>query len=257
MNYCISFSHSTYLNGFEAFKFITRFVNFPIKRILYTGVNDFLRYDYNKIVEQLSKSKIDSFNLASDYPDFLASKNLITFRQELHKLDIFWIRIEHSNNMKFDELLKSAADKDFTMMLNFDMPKAHWQSERLIDNYKSFNREYEHLPKIWDNTLSPILGELIDISKNPGHWVETQDFVLMAAPKMWFGPGSWKLFDKEQVMSFPKAKEIKEVLPDVVYVNLFDAEEPDYESKKILGLQKEFREWTRMDEIEQSLSKKK
>lgn len=249
--YFLSFPKGVFQGCSEAFKFIVEFIDFPIKAMQYT-CSDFMKYDYNKLIEYLEQNKLDSFRLYSEYPNFMASKNHLSFTQS----NIYEFGIDHKNCMDFEGLLHFAKKKGFTMMLCFDFDKALWQNERLIDNYKSFNREFEHLPKIWDDTLSPILGELIDISKNPGHWTETQDIVLMAAPEMWFGPGSWKFFDKERVMSFPKAMEIKEILLDVVYVNLFDADEPDYESKEILDLQREFREWTRMDEIEQALSHK-
>lgn len=252
MKYYLSFPHDTFSDSLEAFKYIAEFIDFPIKAMQYTG-SDFMKYDYNELIEHLDKNKPDTFGLFSKYSDFTASKNTLYFT----KFNNFVFDLESINRIKFDELLQSAIKKGFTILLGFDFGKALWQNEQLFDNYKSFYRDYMHLPRRWDDTLSPIFGDLVDISKNPGHWVETQDIVLMAAPEMWFGPGSWKFFDKERVMSFPKALEIKEILPDVVYVNLFDVDEPDYESKKILKLQKEFRKWTKMDKIEKSLCQEK
>lgn len=45
-------------------------------------------------------------------------------------------------------------------------------------------------------------------------------------------------------------------MPDVIYVKLFDWNVPDYETPEILSLQKRFREWTKMNEIEEELNKK-
>jgi hypothetical protein len=255
MNYRLSLPYNSYSNVSEAFKFIIEFIAFHVEGILASNSKGWIEYDYNKIIDYLDKSNIDSFNIVSNFSNYLDFKNSITFRRlNLLQLNLFAFSLESHANIRFEELLCSAAKKRFTMMLRFDFLKAKWQSERLIDNYKAFNKNFEHLPKIWDDELSPILGEVIDISKNPGHLKETQGIILMAAPEMWFGPGSWGLFDKKRVISFPKAIEVKEILPDVVYVKLFETDEPDYEKYEILDLQKRFREWTRMDEIEQSLN---
>lgn len=255
MNYRLSLPYNSYSSVSEAFKFITEFIAFHVEGIQSSNSNGWIEYDYNKIIDYLDTSNLDSFNIVSNFSNYLDFKNSITFRRlHLLQLNLFAFSLESPANMRFEELLYSAAKKGFTMMLRFDFSKAKWQSERLIDNYKAFNKNFEHLPKIWDDELSPILGEVIDISKNPGHLKETQGIILMAAPEMWFGPGSWKLFDKKRVMSFPKAIKIKEILPDVIYVKLFDPDESDYEKYEILDLQKKFREWTRMDEIEQNLN---
>lgn len=257
MNYRLSFPYNSFSNVSEAFKFITEFIAFHVEGIQSSKSKGWIEYDYNNIIDFLDKSDLDSFNIVSNFSNYLDFKNSITYRRlHLHQLNLFAFTLESHANIRFEELLCSAAKKKFTMMLRFDFLKAKWQNERLIDNYKAFNKKFEHLPKIWDDELSPILGEVIDISKNPGHLKETQGIVLMAAPEMWFGPGSWDLFDKRKVMSFPKAVEVKEILPDVVFIKLFDPVESDYEKYEILDIQKKFREWTRMDEIEESLNQK-
>lgn len=256
MNYRLSFPLNSFSSVSEAFRFITEYIAFHVEGILSTDSKGYIEYDDDKIISYLEKNNLDSFNLVSNISKYLDFKNSITFRKiDLLKLNLFAFSLESHNCIKFEELLNTAAKRNFTMMLRFDLSKAIWQSERLTDNYKAFNKSFEHLPKIWDDQLSPILGEVIDITKNPGHFKETQGIFLMAAPEMWFGPGSWELFDKKRVMSFPYAMGIKEIFPDVVNVKLFDPDESDYEKKEILELQRKFREWTRMDEIEESLNK--
>ena len=77
---------------------------------------------------------------------------------------------------------------------------------------------------------------------------------LMAAPEMWFGPGSLRYFEKQRLLSFPDAKKIQQLTDGVIYIELFDWETPDYEAEKILSLQRRFRNWVKMDEIELRLN---
>ena len=70
------------------------------------------------------------------------------------------------------------------------------------------------------------------------------------------GPNSWNYFDKKLVSSFSAAQSIREISPDVIHIKLFNANIPNYEAQEILELQKNFRLWTHMDEIESQLNKK-
>lgn len=257
MNIRISFPYEAFESTVEAFKFIDSYINFYKGGILTTSRSGFLNYNYSEIIKYLDKTSARSFNLVSNNSSTLEFNNSVTFRREQSKeLNMFAFTIEDITKLKFTELIYASAEKKFTFCFLFNFDKCHWQNERVIDNYKVFHKPYEHLPKVWDDELSPVLGELIDISKNPGHLQETYQFVLMAAPEMWFGPGSWKVFDKKIIVDFPEATEIKEILNDVVYIRLFDWKTADYEDFEIIKLQKDFRKWTKMDTIEEELNKK-
>jgi hypothetical protein len=124
-------------------------------------------------------------------------------------------------------------------------------------NYEYYKRPHAHLKKVTDPSLPPILGHKVDVRQNPGHRRLTYAMQLMASPEMWFGPGAWKYFDKKLVTSFPGVEEVRYLTDDIVYVRLFDWETPDYEAPEILSLQAAFRQWTKMDEIEQLLETRK
>lgn len=257
MNIWLSFPYESFYSTTDAFNFIAGFIRFHKEGILSSKEgSDYTNYDQYEIAEYLNSNNLDTFTLFSNYSKYFEFRNSVTFRRnQLTHLNIFCISIESISGLSFDELLLASSKKGFTMGILYNLSKSHWQNEKDVINYKTFNKPYEHLSKIWDESISPTLGEVIDISKNPGHTMETYGTVLMAAPEMWFGTGCWQYFDKRTVLSFQGAIEIKEVLPHVVYVKLFDWEVPDYESPEILSLQKRFREWTRMDEIEQELNK--
>jgi hypothetical protein len=61
---------------------------------------------------------------------------------------------------------------------------------------------------------------------------------------------------KQEILQFPNAEASKEILPNVVYVKLFDWKAPDYETSEILKIQKQFRDWSGMNEVEQKLEEK-
>lgn len=95
---------------------------------------------------------------------------------------------------------------------------------------------------------------MIDITANPGHEAIVHSMNLMAAPEMWFGPLCWTYFDKDKLLDFKHAGQIKLNEDCSVYVNLFDIDTPDYDAPEILELQQKFRNWISMDEVEVLLS---
>lgn len=258
MNIVLSFPYESFKGTSEAFNYILNFINFNIEGILspreYQG---FVKFDLDEIIKYLDNNKLDTFNIISNYSINFDFKNSVVFRRSKNKdLNIFICSIEEQNGINLSNLIKSAKEKNFTMGLLYDSSKTKWQNEKIITNFKTFNKPYEHLPKIWDSKLSPMYGEIIDISKNPGHICETFQIVLMAAPEMWFGPGSWKFFDKSLVESFPDAIKINIIFPDVIHVKLFNYTALNYEIIDILTLQRRFRDWIKMNEIEEKLNKK-
>jgi hypothetical protein len=153
-----------------------------------------------------------------------------------------------------DELVAGLVKYDLTTACIFDFSKAKWQSEEFIANYEYHKRPHDHLKKITYPNMPPILRTRIDVFQNPGHETLTYTMSLMAAPEMWFGPGSLKYFDKERLLSFPDAKRIQRLPDGVIHIELFDWETPDYEAREILDLQRHFRDWVKMDEIELMLN---
>jgi hypothetical protein len=254
MNIWISFPYNAFSDTVHAFKFILKYTNFNIFGILTSSSRGFIEFNEEEIVSYIYKENKDSFILVNEYSTDLDFKNSIKYRRNSNlQANIFCFLIEHPSKINFESLIKDSAKIKFTKCILFDSLKSRWQNEVDIENYKSFSRSYEHLPRKWDDKLSPILGEIIDISKNPGHLKETYGTILMAAPEIWFGPGSWQFFDPKDILSFPNAIEIKEIIPEVIYVKLFDWKIPDYETPEILALQKQFRQWTKMDSTENLL----
>ena len=192
MNFIISFPTSSFENVVDAYSFIKGFANFEIIGILAKEENiDYIDNDFEKISKYLIENKLTRFTIINEYDDINGFKNSITYRCESWKnLSVFYFRVESINNLKFNELLCESYKLSFTTILLTDTYKARWQNEEVISNYMFFNKEHKHLPLIWDNFRSPVLGHLVDISLNPGHLKETFTMTLMAAPSMWFGPGS-------------------------------------------------------------------
>lgn len=249
----LSFPFESFNDSSEAFKFIIEYVNFHKEGILSSiDPSGFIDYDRDRIVTYLQENNLTTFMLVSNNSQYFDFKNSVTFwRNSRKQLNTFSISVESHEGVNFNALLSAAEGLNFSTVLNYDLINSKWQNEIHVLNYQTFNRPYEHFPLISDER-----GGIIDISKNPGHYMETYSIALMAAPEMWFGPTSWLYFDKTRILSFKEALEIREIGKHIVYVKLFDPEATDYEDTQILLLQKKFREWTRMDEIEKHLNSK-
>jgi hypothetical protein len=249
----LSFPFESFNDSSEAFKFIIEHITFHKEGILSSiDPSGFINYDPERIDDYLRDNNLTTFTLVSNNSQYFDFKNSVTFRRDSRKqLNTFSISQESPEGVSFNSLLSAAKDLNFSTILNYDQIKSKWQSEIIVLNYQTFKRPYEHLPLISNER-----GGIIDISKNPGHYMETYSIALMAAPEMWFGPTSWLYFDKSCILSYKDALEIREVEKDIVYVKLFDPEAPDYEDPRILLLQKKFREWAGMDEIEEYLNSK-
>jgi hypothetical protein len=252
MRFVISFPSPTFSNISDAIRFADEFTKF--KKV---GIVDSVFYDpYSDGLLQYLKNLPKPMFWLEEPPLDMNGRG-ITYRMEKEEqLEIFFFSIKNIiKELYLENLLQKAAKENFSFAY-LENSNSHWQNEIMISNYQVLNRPYKHLPQIWDSRLSPILGPIIDISVNPGHQKETYHMRLMAAPEMWFGPSAWQYFDKDRVKSFPFALDISEIIPDVVHVKLFDYATPDYEAPEILKLQKHFREWTKMDEVEKLLEEK-
>lgn len=256
MRFNISFSLNTFETLRDALTFAKNYTKSNKEGLLYTE-KDILMFRDKNFWEEFDKGYLDSFEIIEQYSTYGYFGDTITYRREsLKNLEIFLYSVELKENLLLKELLNEAYKLDFSFAYIFDPHKSKWQNEKIINNYKTFKRPFEHLPKRWDPVLSPILGEVIDTFQNPGHNTETYTMSIMAAPEMWFGPASWNYFNKKKVISFPDAEIIQEIMPNVVYIKLFEWDTSNYEAPKILSLQKKFREWTGMDEIEKLLDEK-
>lgn len=255
MELVISFPYNSFNQVTEAFNFIINYINFKPAGILSYQHNGYIEFDIPKIVKYIDEYKLHNFHIISKHSSDLDFGKSIVYRNEAYKrMHIFIININAKSDVKMEELIHDSANIGFSMIIYFDLEKAHWQNEMDISKFKLLNQKYKHLPTKWDEKWSPILGRVIDIAKNPGHWVETYSTVLMAAPEIWFGPSSWEYFDKDKLLKYKKAIKIKELDVNVIYVNLFDPEVPNYEQRKILKKQKRFRKWVQMDKIEEKLN---
>lgn len=93
----------------------------------------------------------------------------------------------------------------------------------------------------------------VDVKRNPGRRVLIDKMWMMSAWQMWFGEQSYGIFDKERLLAFTKAKLIEEESNFVhiqLYENHFDADK-----KKCREIQKSFRDWMGMDEIDKRFNK--
>lgn len=199
---------------------------------------------------------VRNFIMVEQNSDGIDFGRRVIFRKNISKnLAVLIFTINDINDIKLDNLLDRATCLNFSFAYISDMDKTKWQNEKIISNYQAFGKDYQNLPKTYDKILGPIVGETIDISKNPGHCIETYEIAMMAAPEMWFGPASWEYFDKQKVLSFPNSKETKLISTNVVYVKLFDHSLNSYETEDIIHLQKIFRDHIGMDDIERDLRK--
>lgn len=94
---------------------------------------------------------------------------------------------------------------------------------------------------------------IVDISQNPGRRKLVKKMWLMASWKMWFGENFYSIVGKERLQLFPKASSIKNLESNVISVELypdpFEAARPENRA-----IQKAFREWINMDQLEKDLS---
>ncbi|WP_316831983.1 hypothetical protein [Pedobacter aquatilis] len=90
--------------------------------------------------------------------------------------------------------------------------------------------------------------KIYDISNNPGRSFLIGNTWIIAAHKMWFGPGFFKLVPKERLVSFPNASEIKEIENGCLFIKLFDdVEESDSEENMVI--QQSWLDWINIKQL--------
>jgi len=92
-------------------------------------------------------------------------------------------------------------------------------------------------------------GREYDTRYNPGRQILIGHTWLLPAYKMWFGAPFFNIVPKERIASFSHAVEIKEVLPDILYVQLFENIEESH-SKDSMFRQAKWSEWLNFDDLE-------
>lgn len=251
MRFIVSFPTTAFNSITEAFNFGDALSEYNKVGILSDARKGFMDYDPIKICKYLTEQKSLNYQIIENYSSSCDFGSTTVFRYNV-PLDQ-QILIFSFDGMNYNRIIERCAQRGFTFAYATDYSKSHWQNEKFVGNYKTIGRgkSHDHLPKKWDPILSPIVkSEVIDTFYLPGHMIETYGISMMAASEMYFGPNAWKFFDKKKVMSFPQAIEIKEMDHDIIYVKLFEEDEPDYEDPKILSIQKFFRDYTDMNKIE-------
>jgi hypothetical protein len=255
MKLWISFPEGSFQGPGHALEFIYPFIRMPIESIMsgrsFDGGYETFRYE--EAIARLNENQDRSFLLSAETTEPLGEENHISYHRESSKhTEYFVLALDAEILVDSAGLMQEADNRGMSFAYKFDFWKAYWQSVDLINTYQYNKRPYAHLKRLIEPNVLPILAK-IDISENPGHQRLTYSMQLMAAPEMWFGSGCWKYFDRERVAGFPDAEEIRWLSAGLLYVRLFDWTTPDYEDPKILALQKKFREWTGMDQVEREL----
>jgi hypothetical protein len=125
----------------------------------------------------------------------------------------------------------------FACALVGDADDVFWQSTEAVNTFKVFGRSTEGLPMGWDEDFG---CEKIDVSQNPGRQVAVGGLWLWAASKMWFGPASFALIDRERLLQLPVGR-VTARPGDVFVVELFALGD---EESQIRRAQRDF--WTAM-----------
>lgn len=87
-----------------------------------------------------------------------------------------------------------------------------------------------------------------DVRFNPGREVRTNQAILMASWKMWFGKAFFEIIPKQRLLSFPYAIEVKELKDDLVYIQLFDKVEESHTTESVFR-QWKWQEWIDYDKL--------
>jgi len=259
MDYSITFPVNTFADSAAALAFVRPFLHIPFESITSTrAYADGLEpFDPEEALQRLGEKQDTMFRITSETSETAEDRNSVVFNNRRdEKVAHFMLRFENRSDVDLDALVRAAGEKGMTFAYAYDFWKAYWQSVEVINTYQVAKKPYDHLKKKINPKMPPFLRESIDISDNPGHQQLTFSMKLMAAPEMWFGPGCWEYFDRQRVASFPDAQVIEWITPEILHVRLFDAGTPDYEAANILRLQQQFRQWSRMDEVEALLQAK-
>jgi hypothetical protein len=261
MRFQISFTLGTFENTGAAFSFISKVINHRLtvvsSSISYPG-GDWIDSE-ERIIKELSLSNDNSFTAHDGMeidPIMYGNKaNVFTFIK-LSPYDVERIIIDFIDDSFFNitDLMNEAALLKFNTAQLYDWYKARWQSEIFPNNFRAENRSCENRKLISHPMWTKRFGLTINLRENPGRDILTHNMHLMAAREMWFGPGSWSVFDIDNILNCRDVVKVKEIMPGVVYVKLFEPDIEDYELPEILSIQEKFRTCSKMNEIEETLN---
>lgn len=256
-NIKISFELNTFKNSSEAYNMVKDIFSFKITHFYTTSKN--VAQDYNEIelINFLKNNNDNFFMLGGEIKEDDFEKIIFKREHPIFNLECVSINVRRLEDVNFDLLINRIQDNNFCTAFITNNEKSRWQNQIFVNQFDIFNRPYTFVkrkPNFMSSNQSA--GDMIDIFYNPGHERIVYGMQIMAAPEMWFGKKALELFNKNDLLSFRNAIEIKELENGVIYVKLFDFNELDWEIPKILNIQKEFRTWSRMDEIESILREK-
>lgn len=142
------------------------------------------------------------------------------------------------------EILDAASRLEgFTSWVIGDAEDMFWQSTEQTNTYDVFDRSWADLPTIDD----PIFGKpKIDISGNPGRGTPIPGLWLWAGAQICFGAGSFKIFDRDRVLSVP-SRQLVERDDGSVVVTIYQIGD---DTSQIRTAQRTLRTWLDFDEIE-------
>lgn len=264
MQFHISFNLGSFSHAGEVFDFATQFIHHPLTAIHSSDAfegGDWIdgEFEYPKIIEKLSngKEKLFSAHDGDNIEALFGGENvnsLIYLKNEPYFTEEISISFKDTSFFDPEPLVRAAVKYQFNLAFIFDSGKALWQSEQFISNFKALGKQYSHRQTIvlplWEKSTGPT----INIRVNPGRYIRTHSMRLMAAPEIWFGPGAWQYFNAEQIQGCTSIREKRMLEDQLLYIKLFDARVNDYEAPDILRLQREFRQCSGMDHVEDQLN---
>jgi hypothetical protein len=104
------------------------------------------------------------------------------------------------------------------MMYLIDYWYHFYQSVEVISLYQVKGLKYDHLPTYnLNNTI-----KMIDTSQNPGCEYKLEEFNFYPAYKIWFGKVAQDLFDRNHILNYKNAVEIKEIKNNVIEMQLMN-----------------------------------
>lgn len=256
MKFSISFPGTTSFKSWaEVLEFSLSVLYFVPKTIINQDF-EYELFEKNEAINMLNTYKRNHLTIADDFYFWHDEKNMLTYQDADNYTNTqcfsFWG--ETINSEILNDIIGKAHKKDFFMGYYYNPLNTLNQNEEIVSNLEIQNIPHDHLPKKWDPVLEK---EVIDTFQNPGHERLTYGTWIYAAPEMWFGKAAWQYFDKEKLKKYTKAVDIRELEEDLVYIKLFDPYSPDYETKEILELQADFREYSEMNRIEKDLEELK
>lgn len=264
MNLDISFTFGSFENAGEVFTFVSKFINHPLTAIYSAeafDVGDWIdsKHEYNDIAKKLCSpgekwfTVHDGNAVIAPYKDDTVS--LITYiKDQNYKCEEIKIRFRQESFFDLEGLTLAATKYKFNIAFKFDWAKSQWQSELFPSNFEVEGKDYSYRKTISHPQWAKSWGAILDIRMNPGRQIRTYAMQLMAAPEIWFGPAAWMYFNQEQIKNCNALFEKQMLADELLYVKLFDVETTDYEAPEILRIQREFRQCSGMDIIEERLN---